>query len=226
MTTLTHKPVTCKNPECKIKFTPQVNYSNLIVSGYCPECRFAREMAKRRIQSDKMNHREPISDKMALKSKIEVVRKKRTTELSQKSLPELHGIAERHFNKFIRLRDRIDEFTFYCPTCRTYKRIVGKQYQACHCFPAGKFSSLKYNEKNVYGGCLHCNYYQHGTNYIYNDWVREKIGEAEYNKLKMLSNISGEMGRFEVIQIIETYKAKNKAFGKPDNENILEGNNF
>lgn len=202
---------------------PQISYAGLIVSGYCQSCRMKREFAKRREQADKRNVQEPISDKTALKIKLgvvkkslttekEVVRKKRTTDLSEKSLPQLHKIAERHFNKFIRLRDRIDKFSFYCPTCRTYKRIVGRQYQACHCFPAGKYSALKYNEKNVYGGCLHCNYHQHGTNYIYNDWVREKIGDAEYNKLKLLSNTDAKMTRFEVIQIIEMYKAKNKAF--------------
>jgi hypothetical protein len=156
----------------------------------------------------------------------EIAIKLRKVDYSKMTIGQLNKLAEKHFNKFIRNRDELPGKMFYCPTCKTYKRIVGRQYQSCHCFPAGKFSALKYNEKNVYGGCLGCNYFQHGTNYIYNDWVRNKIGEEEYSKLQLLSNSSGKLSRFELIHIIETYKAKNKVFRSPDTNDINEGLNF
>lgn len=130
------------------------------------------------------------------------------------SIPQLIKIAEKHFNKFIRERDRLKDWGdgnyFFCPTCKTTKRIGGDNYQACHCFPGGKYSWLKFNEDNVFGGCKHCNYFQHGTNYEYNDWVREKIGEEKYAKLKMLNTYYQTNGfkweRVSLIEIIEKYK--------------------
>ena len=198
----------CKNRECKAEFTPQYR-NGVLISPYCPDCRYKTALQKRR---DKMNVTVMKVPKIALKTKLK--KDGRETDYSKLSLPKLHKIAERHFNKFIRNRDELPGKTFYCPTCKTTKRIMGRQYQACHCFPAGKYSALKYHEQNVYGGCLSCNYYQHGTNYIYNDWVRNKIGESDYQKLTLLSNTSAKLSRFDVIQIIETYKEKNKQFGK------------
>ena len=198
----------CKS--CKLSFEPIKTFSGLNQSKLCNQCRYNAEMAKRKVLNMQRNDSAKKVLKIGLKSKSK--KDGRETDYSKLSLPELHKIAERHFNKFIRNRDELPGKTFYCPTCKTTKRIISRQYQACHCFPAGKFSSLKYNENNVFGGCLHCNYYQHGTNYVYNDWVREKIGEVEYEKLKMLSHSPAKLSRFDVIQIIETYKEKNKQF--------------
>ena len=65
------------------------------------------------------------------------------------SVPKLIDLAEKHFNKFIRERDRLKDLGdgqyFYCPTCKTQKRIVGDNYQACHCFPGGIYSWIKFN---------------------------------------------------------------------------------
>jgi hypothetical protein len=132
------------------------------------------------------------------------------------SLPKLIKEAEKVFNTFIRERDRLKDLGdgqyFYCPTCRRQKRIIGDNYQACHCFPGGEGKYLwhKFNEDNVFGGCKHCNYYQHGTNYEYNDWVRNKIGEERYQKLLDANDYFRRNGykwdRFTLIEIIEKYK--------------------
>jgi hypothetical protein len=139
----------------------------------------------------------------------------KTVQKYQKySLPQLLDKARLKFNAFIRERDRLKDYGdgnyYYCPTCKTTKRIIGNNYQACHCFPAGHYSWIAFNEDNVFGGCKHCNYYQHGTNYVYNDWVREKIGEERYQKLRDLNSYYEKHGykwdRFNLIEIIEKYK--------------------
>ena len=126
----------------------------------------------------------------------------------------LFKMAERHFNKFIRERDRLKDIGdgqyFYCPTCRQQKRIVGDNYQACHVFPGGQYEWLKFNEDNCFGGCKSCNYFKHGANYEYNDWVRAHIGEERYNKLLELNAYYRRNGykrdRYVLIEVIETYK--------------------
>jgi hypothetical protein len=128
-----------------------------------------------------------------------------------KSIPQLIKIAERHFNAFIRERDRIGEY-FNCPTCGKTKRIEGDNYQACHCFPAGFYSWHRFNENNVFGGCKQCNYFKHGSNYTYNDWVRKKIGEKEYQKLLDANDYYKSHGfkwdRIFLISIIIKYKQR------------------
>ena len=198
--------------KCKKSFEPIKTYSGLNQSKDCNSCRIEAETLKRKIIMLQRTEQKKKVPEIALKLNQQVVRKNRTTDYSKMSLPKLHKLAERHFNEFIRYRDELPDKTFYCPTCRTYKRIIGRQYQACHCFPAGKYSALKYHEQNVFGGCLACNYFKHGTNYIYNDWVRNKIGESDYNKLILLSNSPAKMDRFDVIQVIEKYKEKNLQF--------------
>jgi hypothetical protein len=135
-----------------------------------------------------------------------------------KSIPALLRLAEEAFNAYIRERDRLKNYGdgqyFYCPTCRTTKRIQGNNYHACHCFPAGHYSWLKFNEDNCFGGCLSCNYYKHGAAYEYNDWVRDKIGEERYQKLKDLTDYYRRTGwkwdRYSLIETIFTYREKIK----------------
>lgn len=207
--------IECK--ECNTSFTPMVGWSGIIQSRTCNSCRIKAEEVKRYALRFKVS-------KTALKSNVQVCRKSRQTESKDKStvrksrtvdyskitLPNLLKLAVKHFNQFIRNRDELPNRTFYCPTCGKSKVICGDNYQACHCFPAGFYSALRFNEKNVYGGCKACNFFKHGASYEYNDWVRNKIGEVEYQKLQLMKNQSGRLERFELIMIIDKYKELNK----------------
>jgi hypothetical protein len=133
---------------------------------------------------------------------------------NKKSLPQLLKDSTTIFNAWIRDRDRLKDIGdgqwYYCPTCRKQKRIIGNNYQACHCFPAGFYSWHRFNPLNVFGGCKQCNYFKHGTNYEYNDWVRKKIGEESYQKLLTDNDYYKRVGwrweRFSLIEVITTYK--------------------
>lgn len=147
-------------------------------------------------------------------------KKGREADLLSKGLPALLELATTEFNLFIRNRDRLEGDRFYCPTCKKTKKIEVKDgksnYQACHCFPAGHYPELRFNEFNVWGGCFACNYYKHGVGYEYTDWVRSHIGDEEFQKLKDLTAYRERNGwkwnRFEVIEIIKKYKTLNKEY--------------
>lgn len=128
---------------------------------------------------------------------------------SKKDIPDLIKIAEKHFNSFIRERDRDGDY-FFCPTCKTIKRIEGSNYHACHFFPAGQYPWHRFNENNVFGGCQQCNYYKHGAGYSFASWVREKIGEDEYLKLETTNAFYRRNGfkwdRYTLIEVILKYK--------------------
>lgn len=196
---------------CHLPFTPIVMASGLHYSKLCSGCLTSKEMTKRR---------KLLLEREEPKIKPKTGKKGRAIDLRNKSIPALLKLAREEFNLFIRNRDRLEGDRFYCPTCKKTKKIEVKDgksnYQACHCFPAGFYPELKFNENNVFGGCLACNYFKHGSSYTYNDWVRERIGEEEYQKLKDLTAYREHNGwkwdRFELIEIIEKYKKLNKEY--------------
>jgi hypothetical protein len=146
-----------------------------------------------------------------------MIEAKEIQRYKNKSIPALLKIAERHFNKFIRERDRDGDY-FFCPTCGNTKRIIGDNYQACHLNPAGHHPELRYNEDNVHGGCKSCNYYKHGAGYNFSPYVRNKIGEERFNKLEEIKayykrNVF-KWDRYSLIEIILKYKQLNKKHDK------------
>jgi hypothetical protein len=190
---------------CSKHNKPNIYGYNSTLTNGCALCIIEKESDKRHAPKEKVK-------KTGLKSKVRKVK----TTLYEKSLPRLLEIARDEFNLFIRNRDRLPNNRFYCPTCDTQKTIEGDNYQACHCFPAGFYSWIKFNENNVFGGCKSCNYFKHGASYVYNDWVRNKIGESEYKKLTDLNDYwkgkTYKWDKFTIIEIIKTYKEKNKLF--------------
>jgi len=207
---------TCGNP-----FTPLRGYNGIIQSRDCNDCRYKEALAKRRALISSPVKSPMVANKAVVREfrTTEKATKKSSAKLESKDVDELLVILTREFNLFIRNRDRLPNDFFYCPTCKTTKRIIGKNYQACHVFPAGPYPALRFLEVNVHGGCLSCNYFKHGAGHEYNDWLRKKIGEVEYQKLLDLKDYwkahAWHWDRFSIIRLIETYKARNKVFIKP-----------
>lgn len=124
----------------------------------------------------------------------------------KKSATQLKGIATTHFNKFIRLRDKGQN----CISCDNQFN------QAGHYYSGGHYSGLKFNEDNVNGQCLQCNYYKHGNLIEYRLKLEKKIGIERLNQLDELAKIykrsSFKWDKITLIEIIEVYKEKNKQF--------------
>ena len=67
-----------------------------------------------------------------------------------KSLESLKKTVVNLCHKYIRLRDVGKP----CVSCKVpYK----SDFDAGHCYPAGKYSNLKFNEYNIHGQCIQCN---------------------------------------------------------------------
>jgi len=128
-----------------------------------------------------------------------------------KSVSSLIKIATRHFNKFIRLRDSDDD-SFVCISCNQHKRLT--QLHAGHFYPAHNNNSVRFDEDNVHSQCIKCNTYLHGNLANYKDNLFKKIGKERFQKLQQKVGHEKRYGnrwdRIALIQIIETYKEKNK----------------
>lgn len=123
----------------------------------------------------------------------------------KKSQPDLLKIAQKHFNEFIRLRDRGQR----CISCNYDFQHAG------HYYSAGSYPGLRFNEDNVHGQCISCNYYNHGNLTEYRFKLENKIGKERLNKLDRLSKQykrkSHRWDKITLIDIIQTYKQKAKA---------------
>lgn len=122
----------------------------------------------------------------------------------QKSTNQLEKIAQEHFNKFIRLRDKDQK----CISCNNSGN------QAGHYFSAGHYRALRFNEDNCNLQCMPCNYYKHGNLIEYRINLVKKIGEKRVKDLEQLAAIykrcSFKWDKMTLIEIIETYKQKVK----------------
>lgn len=119
----------------------------------------------------------------------------------QISLPRLIIKTQKVFNTYIRKRDQDKP----CITCGRYKIE-----HACHFYSAGHFSALRFNEDNVHGGCLQCNYFKHGAGNEYRRNLAIRIGEQ---RLSILDSVATrhrfkKWQRFELEEIIKQYKLK------------------
>jgi hypothetical protein len=87
-----------------------------------------------------------------------------------------------------------------------------KVEQASHYFSAGKFPALRFNEHNVNGSCLRCNYFMSGNLLGYRRGLIKKIGEENVDFLEGIANRKKHKWSILELQEIEKeYKAKIKS---------------
>lgn len=122
-----------------------------------------------------------------------------------KSIAYLHKKATLYFNKYIRLRD----YCKGCVSCNSYTIN-----HASHFYSSGHYPSLRYNEKNVHGSCLRCNYFLAGNLIEYRKRITQRISEDELKSLDFEVSRYKQTGykwdRFYLIEVIDTYKEKIK----------------
>jgi hypothetical protein len=95
-----------------------------------------------------------------------------------RSLPWLKKKAQTVFNKFIRERDKDKG----CISCLSWNID-----HASHFYSMGHHLGLAYNEDNVHGSCLRCNYFLGGNLNEYRKRLEKRIGLERLQKLDELS---------------------------------------
>lgn len=113
-----------------------------------------------------------------------------------KSVPQLIKIATKHFNAYIRERDKGRG----CISCG------GPVENAGHYLSAGHNAIHRFNEKNVHGQCIRCNKWLHGNLIEYRRGLVKKIGEDSVSVLEGNAKHPFRWDRFSLIDIIEKYK--------------------
>ena len=133
-------------------------------------------------------------------------RKTKKTKTTSKLVQDL----QKHFNKFIRERDK----DLPCISCGQFKEL-----QAGHYFPVKLFSSLRFDKDNVHGECAGCNGFDDSHLIGYGINLKNKIGEERYNALLERAENHKKMyrgkppfkwQRHELLEQIEKYKELNK----------------
>lgn len=124
-------------------------------------------------------------------------------KLKDKSVPQLKKIAERHFNKFIRERDRDKP----CISCGKYTTL-----ECGHFYSGGHYSALKFEEDNCAGQCRKCNWYLSGNLIEYQKNLRKRIGDERVEKLHLKAGVYKRQGykwdRFFLLDVIEKYRSR------------------
>jgi len=117
-----------------------------------------------------------------------------------RSIGWLKTKATRHFNKFIRERDK-DKGCISCDA---------RVQEAGHFYSGGHYSCLKFEEDNVHGQCVRCNHFLSGN---LNEYRRNIIQRISVDELERLDRIADtykrrpfKWDRFYLIEIIEKYK--------------------
>ena len=115
-------------------------------------------------------------------------------------LPKLVKLADKHFNAFIRTRDKDKG----CVSCSS-KKVE----HASHFYSAGNYKALRYHEDNVHGSCAKCNTWLRGNLLEYRQSLKLRLGPA---RLEALENIAAyykrtgyKVDRMALIDIILKY---------------------
>jgi len=125
---------------------------------------------------------------------------KKIKQYQGKSISQLIKIATKHFNLFIRERDK----RLGCISCG------GVIENAGHYLSAGNHSGLRFDEKNVFGQCIRCNKWLHGNLIEYRKGLIKRIGLDKVEWMEAIRHKSYKWDRFTLIEIILRYKDLNK----------------
>ena len=126
--------------------------------------------------------------------------------------------TKRIFNKFIRERDSAKSVSgqkiVTCICCGKMWVLETtqdkKDYHAGHYWREDKFASVRFDERNVNGCCVHCNKHLHGNLAEYQIHLVEKIGQDEFDSLNIKRHTLKHWTIPELKELQEIYKQKLK----------------
>ena len=115
------------------------------------------------------------------------------------------------FNAYIRLRDKGKP----CISCD--RPLVGK-YDAGHYYTVGSYPNLRYDERNCFGQCVHCNRDKHGNLIEYRIRLIDRIGIDNLNDLEAIKKEPLRLTIPEIQELIKYYKLAIKELQQADKQ--------
>lgn len=138
-----------------------------------------------------------IENKAKGRKKIEQVERKEITKAKKNNLKTRKDAAKKACHDFIRSRDSGNG----CICC---SKPLGNNFHAGHFLESGNNPQIRYDEDNIHGQRLDCNFFKGGDSGSYQENLIIKIGIDRVNRLKNLSG--GTVKRSpEDYRVIEKY---------------------
>jgi len=123
------------------------------------------------------------------------------------------SIADKHFSRFVRLRDADDNGYCRCITCG---KIHHWKEMDCGHFMTRDRPATRFNEQNCHAQCKYCNNYKKGEQYKHGVEIDNLYGAGTAEKLSALSNIRGQKihTKLSIKDLAKTYLIKVKELAK------------
>jgi len=145
-----------------------------------------------------------------------------------RELEKAHSKLKKYFNKYIVLRDlQKNEVTgeiFGIDIGSGRKWLVtlfsdgslmnGREFSAGHFWKSDRYASVRYDERNVNGQLSYLNVYAGGDEANYAIALRKKIGDAEFEQLKIDRNKTKIWNILELEVLSDEYREKAKLRAK------------
>lgn len=124
------------------------------------------------------------------------------------SVPQLLRIAQGECNEYIRKRDE-------GKPCWSSGVKWESTFQAGHCFPAGKYSGVRFDEQNIAGQSLADNYYKLDDTSL-KEAFKKRIGRLEFELLEARAEATRfhKWDRNELVKVIIEFREKLKGLKK------------
>ena len=176
---------TCKNKECKKKFTPERPMQT--TCSYSCAIAYSKQLTEKREATKKKDARKSLR------------------EYKNHDKPTLLQLAQKLVNNYIRLRDA----ELNCISCNhDFKK--GRQRHSGHYIPRSRSSLLRFNEDNLNVQCNICNDHLSGNVKEYRDGLILKIGLERVEYLEKNKTALRKWTVEELQEVITTYRAKIK----------------
>lgn len=177
---------TCKNKECKNKFTPERDFQT--TCDYLCAIKYAQQLKEKREATKKKNAR------IALR------------EYNNNDVKKLTVTAKKEVQKYVRLRD-INE---PCISCR---KPTAKQWDGGHYMNAEHYAKIRFNTLNIHKQCSWCNDFSSSNAINYRIHLINKIGAERVGWLEQQKGIARYSAEY-LNNLIRVFRKKNRQLTK------------
>lgn len=176
----------CKN--CQTRFLPR--FSSLERFCWDVECKTIEAM-----------------EKLSKIKAMEVKKKKKDLQERKKKLEttsQMMRRVQKVVNQYVRTRDSGRE----CVSCDT---ILRGKFDAGHFWNSNNHKNVTFDaDRNIWGQCVRCNRWEHGSLLSYRTKLIERIGIEKFEQLKKDARVIRKFTKSELQDILDEYKVKLK----------------